>query len=91
MVATEGEETAPKRAPSQSDLRAATVSSGRATPCFWNVSHPASWCEKLNFRPNEEGSASRMRRPAGMTSRPMPSPGMRPGVSISFYEVLICH
>lgn len=71
-------DTAPKSAPSQSLFSASTVSSGSAFPCFWNVSKPASWCEKLNFNPKEDGRASRMRRPAGMTSRPMPSPGMRP-------------
>jgi hypothetical protein len=82
-VATVGEDTAPKSAPSHEDLRASTVSSGRATPVFWKVSHPAWWWLKSNFRPNELGSASRIRRPAGMTSRPMPSPGMRPGWSVS--------
>lgn len=71
--------TAPKRAPSHSALRVSTVLSGRATPVFWKVSKPASRSTKENLRFKDEGRASRMRRPAGMTSRPMPSPGIRPG------------
>lgn len=72
-----GEETAPKRAPSQEDWRAETVSSGSAAPVFWKHSKPASRWVKENLRFRDEGRASRTRRPAGMTSRPMPSPGMR--------------
>jgi hypothetical protein len=70
--------TAPNNAPSHSFLSVSTVLSGSAVPVFLNVSKPASRSTKLNFTCNEAGRASRIRRPAGMTSRPMPSPAMRP-------------
>ncbi len=86
FVCTVGELTAPKSAPSQDDCSAVTVSSGKATPVDWKVDHPAEWLLKENFSPRDVGSDSRIRRPAGITSRPMPSPGMRPvrGVSMWF-------
>ena len=77
-MGVEGELTAPKRAPSHSALSVSTVLSGRAAPVFWKVSKPASRSTKENLRFSDEGRASRRRRPAGMTSRPIPSPGMRP-------------
>lgn len=77
LTAVVGELTAPKRPPLQL-WRVWTVSSGRATPVFSKVSQPALRSTKSNFRPREAGRASRTRRPAGMTSLPMPSPGMRP-------------
>lgn len=70
--------TAPKRAPSHSFLSVSTVLSGKATPVCLNVSKPASRSIKENCNPRDAGRASRSRRPAGMTSRPMPSPGIRP-------------
>lgn len=73
-----GEETAPKRAPSHSDLRVSTVVCGRAVPVRWKVFQPAWRGAKVKDRPREEGRDSRRRRPAGTTSRPMPSPGIRP-------------
>lgn len=82
-MGVEGEDTAPKSAPSHSALRVSTVLSGRATPVCLKVSKPASRSTKLNFRFRLEGRASRRRRPAGMTSRPMPSPGMRPVLVVS--------
>lgn len=77
-MGVEGEDTAPKRAPSQEVLRASTVESGRATPVRWKQSKPASRSVNWKFRFRDEGRDSRRRRPAGMTSRPMPSPGMSP-------------
>lgn len=70
--------TAPKSAPSHSFFSVSTVLSGSAAPVFLNVSNPASRSMKENLRFIEEGRDSRSRRPAGMTSRPIPSPGMRP-------------
>ena len=70
--------TAPNSAPSHSFFSVSSVLSGSATPVRLKHSNPASRSTKENLRPREVGRASRMRRPAGMTSRPMPSPGMRP-------------
>lgn len=78
MTALDGELTAPKSAPSHSCLRTSTVLSGSAAPVFSNVSNPACRSMNSNLRLREEGNASSIRRPAGMTSLPMPSPGMRP-------------
>jgi hypothetical protein len=83
-VLTVGELTAPKRAPSHSFCNVSTVFSGRAAPVFLNVSNPASRFVKLKERLRELGRASSIRRPAGMTSRPIPSPGIRPGSVVSF-------
>ena len=55
---------APKSAPSHSFLSISTVFSGRAVPVSLKVVKPASRSTKLNFRPRDEGRASRMRRPA---------------------------
>ena len=74
----EGELTAPKRAPSLSFLRISTVLSGRAAPVCSKVSKPALRSMNSNFSLSDAGRASRIRRPAGMTSLPIPSPGMRP-------------
>ncbi|KAK6440526.1 hypothetical protein LTR95_003239, partial [Oleoguttula sp. CCFEE 5521] len=65
-------------APSHSFFRTSTVLSGNATPFRLNSSKPASRSTKEKLSPRLFGSASRILRPAGMTSRPMPSPGMRP-------------
>lgn len=73
-----GELTAPKRAPWQSERSASTVTSGRAAPVRSKASKPAWRSRNSNLSLREDGRASRMRRPAGMTSLPMPSPGMRP-------------
>jgi len=70
--------TAPNRAPSHSFFRVSTVFSGRATPFFLNSSKPASRWTKEKSRPRLLGKASRIFLPAGITSRPMPSPGSRP-------------
>jgi hypothetical protein len=78
LTALDGELTAPKRAPSHSFLRISTVLSGRAAPVCSKVSNPALRSTNSNFSLRDAGRASRIRRPAGMTSFPMPSPGMRP-------------
>ena len=78
MTALEGELTAPKSAPSHSFLRISTVLSGRAAPVFSKVSNPASRSTNSNFSLRDAGRASRIRRPAGITSLPIPSPGIRP-------------
>ncbi len=70
--------TAPNNAPSHSFFSVSTVLSGKATPVCLKVSKPASRSTKENFSPSDDGKASSIRRPAGMTSLPMPSPGMRP-------------
>lgn len=80
MVGVVGELTAPNSAPSHSFLSVSTVLSGSATPFFLNSSKPASRSIKENVSPRLFGRASRIARPAGMTSRPMPSPGIRPAV-----------
>ena len=72
--------TAPNRAPSHSFFKVSTVFSGKATPFFLNSSKPASRWTKEKFRPKLLGRASRIFLPAGMTSRPMPSPGSRPAI-----------
>lgn len=82
MTAVEGELTAPKRAPSHSFLSISTVRSGRAVPVFSNVSKPAWRSVNSNLSLKEEGSASRILRPAGITSLPIPSPGMRPVIQL---------
>ena len=74
-----GEETAPNKAASQSDLRIETVSSGRAVPVSWKAAQPARRGVKLNLRVGV-CRASRTRRPEVRTSLPIPSPGMRPVV-----------
>lgn len=81
MTAFDGELTAPKRAPSHSFLRTSTVLSGRAAPVCSKVSKPAFRSTNSNFSFREEGRASRIRRPAGMTSFPIPSPGIRPDLA----------
>lgn len=70
--------TAPNSAPSHSFFNVSTVLSGNAAPVFLNVSNPASRSTKENLSPSELGRASRILLPAGITSRPMPSPGIRP-------------
>jgi hypothetical protein len=75
--------TAPNRAPSHSFFSVSTVFSGSATPFFLNSSNPASRCTKEKSRPKLLGRASRIFLPAGMTSRPMPSPGRRPANRVS--------
>ena len=52
--------------------------SGRAAPVCSNVSNPALRSTNSNLRFKEEGRASRILRPAGITSLPIPSPGIRP-------------
>ena len=79
-MGTDGEETAPKRAASHSAFKVSTVLEGKAAPVRWNVSKPADSGMKENERPREEGRAWRSLWPAGITSLPMPSPGMRPNV-----------
>ena len=95
--------TAPKSAPSHSFFSVSIVFSGSATPVCLNVSNPASRSTKESLSPREVGSASRIRLPAGITSRPMPSPGMRPangqsciafwfvGSICTYSECFACH
>jgi hypothetical protein len=78
LTALEGELTAPKRAPSHSVLRISTVLSGSAAPVCSKVSNPALRSTNSNFNLRDAGRASRIRLPAGMTSFPIPSPGIRP-------------
>ena len=83
--------TAPNNAPSHSFFSVSTVLSGNATPVCLKVSKPASKSTKENFSPSDEGNASSIRRPAGMTSLPMPSPGMSPMRSVRAAAiVMVC-
>ena len=56
--------TAPNKAPSHSFFRVSKVLSGRAVPVRLKVSNPASKSTKLKLRFKDEGSDSRIRRPA---------------------------
>ncbi len=74
--------TAPKSAPSHSFFSVSTVFSGSATPVLLKVLKPASSSTKEKSSFEELDRASRTLRPAGMTSRPIPSPGISPVESL---------
>ena len=58
-----------------------TEASGRAVPCFWKYSKPASRLTNSGFG-IADPSARIASRAAGMTSRPIPSAGIRPILSL---------
>src|SRR5450759_1612389 len=59
---------------------ASRVSAGTEMPCFWKQPHPASF--SIISRPGI--AVCRTRTAAGITSRPMPSPGMTTNVGMCF-------
>ena len=73
-----GDETAPNNAPSHSFFKTSTVSSGKAVPVFLNNSKPASKLTNSNCKSCLAGKFSKTALPAGITSRPIPSPEIKP-------------